>query len=259
MDPARHFYDPSQFGMGKDNKLRLNQDGARNLLGLYQCMGGEPMMEEIWDVNGHLLVNCRLPIISQRNGAVVAWGLGTCSTKETKYAYRWVGQKYVPDHYDKRSLKTRAGQYGDLYRIDNDDLADQYHTVRHMARKRAEVNGVLELPCVTEIFAPEVADDEKGGPQDDGYQIAIDNIFAWYNSIAGRDRKIALQKMFGLAEPRQLRNADLETVEHWLATIQEYQDAGINWKSPRLIAELEQLIGKRGEQAKEDLFGKKGE
>ena len=249
MDPTRHFYNPKELGMG-DDRLRLNQDGARNLLGLYEVYAGEPVIKEALDEDGHVTVDVRLPLVSHATGNVVGWGTGLCTTRESKYAYRWVGAKYVPTHLDKRTLRSREGRYGTMFRIPNEDLADQYHTVRQMARKRAEVAAVMELPGVTEIFAPE-DEREEDVRRDRGAMLGV--VSKVFNHIPSTVREKATTKLFGI-KPGELSKASDADLERYASTLMDFEAAGIDWKSGTLLDDLAKVIDDRGEKAKDELF-----
>jgi hypothetical protein len=96
-------------------------------------------------------------LISNRTGAIAAYGDGTCSTRESKYAYRWVWPNEVPAHVKKEVLERKewegtGGAKRVKYKLPNEDLADQYNTVLKMSAKRAIVDAALKLPLVSEIF-----------------------------------------------------------------------------------------------------------
>src|SRR5437660_2987342 len=58
-------------------------------------------------------VECRL---YGRNG-FVGDGIGSCNTRETRYAFRWVYENQVPASLDKSKLATRSGFGKTQYRI----------------------------------------------------------------------------------------------------------------------------------------------
>ena len=250
MDPQRHFYDPKALGMGGESKLRLNQDGARNLRGLYEVFAGEPLIDET-ETAGHLDVKVKIPLVNHGTGQVVAWGIGFCSTRESKYAYRWVGERYIPPGINKRELRSRTGQYGTSYRLPNDDLADQYHTVRMMARKRAEVAATMELPGVTELFA--TAEDADEDAQE-AKEAVLNAIRAHVGAMPAKHRDAVLQKLFGIVRA-DIAKASMTDLERYAHALDAFTQAGIDWKSETLLEDLTTQIGEVGGKAKEELFG----
>lgn len=252
MDAKRHAYDPSALGMGGDGKLRLNQDGARNLRGLYGVRGGEPLVEESWE-GLHLDVRVKVPLISMNTGETLYWGIGFCSTRESKYAFRWMGDKFLPPDYDKRTGKWRQSSRGNWreYQVPNEHLADQYHTVRQMAKKRAYHDATMELPGVTELFVPESEADEETVAHRAALLKAMKQ-FA--GAIASKDRDAVLRKLFGLSVA-DIPAQDTATLERYVQTCEEFRAAGLNLRSPTLLDDLRALIGERGQQAASELFG----
>jgi len=112
-------------------------------------------------------------------------GMGSCSTRESKYAYR-KGQRFCPRCRNAAIIRGReeygggwlcfakAGGCGAKFairdpaitgqsveRIANIDIADSYNTVRKMACKRAHVAAILLVTCASEIFTQDVEDEQE--------------------------------------------------------------------------------------------------
>ena len=66
-------------------------------------------------------------------------GVGSCSTMETKFRYRWQG-----------------GQ-----RVEFDNPADYYNTVLKMAKKRAHVDAILTATAASDCFTQDVEDTQR--------------------------------------------------------------------------------------------------
>lgn len=172
----------SETGGPRDDKPALTQDGSYNLMGLFKCVPGSAINQIIRHSDGHLTVTSEVPIYNQE-GALVATGNGSCTTRESKYAYR-KGERSCPDcggafinkskFPPKSNPQAAPGWYcyakiggcGAEFeakdariteqvvgRVENPDLADLENTVLKMAVKRATVAGVRKLPLVSEIFA----------------------------------------------------------------------------------------------------------
>jgi hypothetical protein len=157
MDPDRHFYRISE-----SDKPALSQDGSRMLCGLYEVHAGETRFDEQYDAGGHYRVRATVTLMSNATGSPVAQGSGTCSTQESKYAYRWVFDRDVPRDLSKAELRKRQTRGGGwMYRIPNPDLADVYNTVLKMAEKRAHTAATLRLPYAAEVFAEAPEDEES--------------------------------------------------------------------------------------------------
>lgn len=89
-------------------------------------------------------------IISRESGKIVTTGVGACSTRETKYKYRWDSHPeklgYSPEEI--KTLKTKdMGNYT-LYRIKNPEYGELANTILTIASKRAEVDAAKSLPGV---------------------------------------------------------------------------------------------------------------
>lgn len=95
------------------------------------------------------------------NGVPVASGVGSCSSDEKRYKYRWINEDDLRKVYgfedeDLQKLKSR-GQGGrrQLY-VKNPEILDLDNTLLKMAAKRAEVDATLMLPGVSSIFTQDV-------------------------------------------------------------------------------------------------------
>jgi hypothetical protein len=98
-------------------------------------------------------------IIHNESGKIVGSGMGTCSTREAKYGYRWVidpkkfgyAEEVIPD----LRFRPKYGTQGEIeYRIENPDAGDLIHTLLVQACKRAEVDAAKSLPGVVSTLKP---------------------------------------------------------------------------------------------------------
>ncbi len=89
-------------------------------------------------------------LVNRASGQVVGSGIGSASTRETKYKYRWVRDPenygYTPE--EVKSLKTRVSDAGVLSRITNPEYGELVNTIDKMAAKRADVDAAQSLPGV---------------------------------------------------------------------------------------------------------------
>ena len=109
----------------------------------------------------HIAVRVVADVVRWDTGEIVASGIGAASTREVKYAYRWVfeGDPALKG-LDKDDLKTRVLNYGDnkgktQWRAPNPDLGDLENTILKMGFKRSKVDGVQALPGVAGLFKTE--------------------------------------------------------------------------------------------------------
>ena len=159
MKPGHHYY---TFKDG--DRPALTQEGAHNLCSIFKAIIGPPAIEKDYHEDGHLTVTAHVEVFNQA-GERVAAGDGICSTRESKYAYRWAWDNEVGG-MDVSGLKKQSGSKNGRtwtkYQIPNPDLADLYNTVLKMAVKRAKVAAVRQMPLVSELFVDDLeGDDDK--------------------------------------------------------------------------------------------------
>ena len=185
MQDGHHFYRlPGQ----EERKPALSKEGAYNLCSLFKVVPYPDPPEERFSPDGHYSVKYRVKLIN-RAGEVVAIGDGSCSTRESRYAYRQASRK-CPE-CEKEAIIRGKAEYGGGWlcfkkrdgcgakfqdgeplietqivgRVPNEDLADQENTVLKMADKRATVNATLKLPLVSEIFTQDIEEQMEAGQQ----------------------------------------------------------------------------------------------
>lgn len=133
------------------------------------------------DKYGHKTYEICMHIIN-KDGIKVATGLGTCSTLESKYKYRsQLTDRTVPSEYwnerDKALLggpqyspKKVKGKWLIAERVEHDNPADYYNTVKKMAKKRAMADGILTATCSSDLFTQDLEDLNANFQQYDGVQ-----------------------------------------------------------------------------------------
>lgn len=98
----------------------------------------------------------RCVLTSRRDGSYVGDGIGSCNSREDRYAWRWV--KYAPAGVAKEHLVTKTGKYGTQYRTPNPDLYSLVNTIEKMACKRAFVHAVIGATRSSGVFTQDVED-----------------------------------------------------------------------------------------------------
>jgi len=147
----------------------------------------------------HLEVVVTCTLYHSPTGARLGSGIGSCSTKEGRYAYR-KGERACPSCGKSTIIKGKAeygggwlcfakkggcgAKFGDkdtaitsqqTGRVANPDIPDLYNTVRKMACKRAHVAACLFVTGGSELFTQDIEedagarDDGPHSPHDDGY------------------------------------------------------------------------------------------
>lgn len=166
---------------GTKAKPTLLKPGAEKLCLLFRLDPEYELIERQYD-GDHLTITARCVLFHAPSGQRRGSGLGSCSTRESKYAYR-KGERKCPKCGAATVRKSRddakEGWYcwkkiegcgatfkrGDADiekqetgRIANPDLADTYNTVLKMATKRALVAAVLNVTAASDIFTQDLED-----------------------------------------------------------------------------------------------------
>lgn len=172
---------------GCGDKPVLLKAGAEKLCMTFRL---DPEYEIITERDGdNLSITSKCTLHYIPNGARMGSGMGSCSSRESKYFYRSAVRK-CPACGAEAIIKGKAEygggwlcygkkggcgakfQDGDaaidgqkMGRVPNEDLADQYNTVLKMSNKRSLVAAVLNVTAASDIFDQDLDDDLDG---DDG-------------------------------------------------------------------------------------------
>lgn len=124
---------------GTKGKPSLLQPGAEKIAYMFKLVPSYTVERTDFG-GGHREYQVTCTLASRAGGEVMGYGLGTCSTLESKYRYRskWVN--------------------GSKQRYDNPDIADVWNTVLKMAKKRAFVDAVKSTTAASDIFTQDVED-----------------------------------------------------------------------------------------------------
>jgi hypothetical protein len=131
---------------------------------------------------GHLTVKSVCTLWHIPTGQRFGSGEASCSTRESKYAYRQAGRK-CPVCGKEAIIRGKAEWGGgwlcfkkregcgakfkegdtaiesqETGRVANEDLADSYNTVLKMANKRALVAGILNVTAASDVFTQDLED-----------------------------------------------------------------------------------------------------
>lgn len=165
-------------GTGDKAKPTLLKPGAEKLCLLFRLDPEYEIMEQIRD-GEHLTIMVRCVLFHSPTGQRRGSGLGSCSTRESKYAYR-KGDRKCPK-CDKETIRKSkdSGWYcwrkldgcgatfrdGDQSiegqatgRVANPDVPDTYNTVLKMGTKRALIAAVLNVTAASDIFTQDLED-----------------------------------------------------------------------------------------------------
>lgn len=160
-------------------KPTLLKPGAEKL-GLTFRLAPE-FIEQVFDMgNDHREYRYKCSLRHIVTGVVVGEGVGSCSTKETKY--RWRQQKQKCPACGMETIIKGKEEYGggwlcwkkqggcgakftdedkaiteqSVGRIENPDIADVYNTVQKMGKKRAHVDAMLTATAASDIFTQDL-------------------------------------------------------------------------------------------------------
>jgi len=109
------------------------------------------------------------------DGTYVGMGVGNCSTMETKYRYRSenTGRPVPREYWDSRdklllggpnyTASKKDGEWVICERVDHDNPADYYNTVKKMATKRAYVHAIIQATAASDIFTQDIEDMAANG------------------------------------------------------------------------------------------------
>lgn len=135
-------------------KPTLLKPGAEKILMLLGLTSEYEIIDKVEDWEKGIFAYSVRCILS-KDDTKITEGLGNCNSKEDKYRYRWVYESDIPVGLDKENLK--KNNYG-KYRIENDEIFSQVNTLLKMAKKRAQIDAVLTVASLSEIFTQDVED-----------------------------------------------------------------------------------------------------
>lgn len=172
-------------------KPTLLQPGAQKLTTLFQL---DPQYEITTEYDGqHYTVTSRCILYDIQTGRRVGSGMGLCTTKETRYAFR-NAKRTCPTCHKETIIKGKA-EYGggwlcwkkdgrsdgcgakfkdddqsissqEAGKVANENPADQYNTAVKMGNKRSLIAAVLVVTAASAIFTQDLEDmvDQPGQP-----------------------------------------------------------------------------------------------
>ena len=172
-------------GTGNDKKVLL-KSGAEKIGTMFN-LAPKISKEEIVELGeGHREYRITVGLWHYPTGMFVGEGVGSCSTKETKYRYRNVSDFEVTDQAipndakEKKQYYRALGfgmkkvegrwvwvKYGDEQKSENPDIADVWNTVYKMAEKRAKVNATLSATGASDFFTQDLEENQGNGPRGD--------------------------------------------------------------------------------------------
>ena len=167
-------------------KPSLLKPGAEKINFMFRIGIGEMEVFRTDMEKGHREITIKTPMIHIPTGKVIAYGVGSCSTMETKYRYRNEARKCPQCGLETiiKGKKDYGGGWlcfkklggcgakfpdGDkiiedqhVGKVENADIADLYNTVLKMAAKRSYVDGTIKASAASDFFTQDVEDTVQG-------------------------------------------------------------------------------------------------
>lgn len=165
------------------NKPTLLKPGAEKLNLVFRF---DPQYDSVDRYDGdHLTVKSKCTLFHIPTGMRIGSGEGSCSTKESKYAFR--NAQIVCPQCGKETVIKGKEEFGGGYlcwnkkggcgakfqdgefdgqaigKVANDNLADQYNTVLKMSNKRSLIAAVLNATAASDIFTQDLEDMADNG------------------------------------------------------------------------------------------------
>ena len=151
---------------GVKNKI-LMQPGAQKLGLAFQLR--PEYHESVQDHgSGHRTYDFKVVLIHRGSGQPVGEGVGSCSTLESKYRYRWdsTGRVVPQEYWEARDPEILGGpqfkprkvqnRWQVFQQVEHPDPADYYNTCRKMAKKRAYVDAMITATACSHLFTQDL-------------------------------------------------------------------------------------------------------
>jgi hypothetical protein len=146
-------------------KPTLYKPGAEKLAEVYGLGWRFEDVEIVQDwEKGFFFYRKKCVLFSRRDGMVICEGVGSCNSREDKYAWRWYFENELPTGIDKKSLHSerknskKTGKPYTRYRMPNPDVYSLVNTIEKMAAKRALVDAVKGATRSSDLFTQDIED-----------------------------------------------------------------------------------------------------
>jgi predicted small secreted protein len=216
---------------------------------------------EIYD-GDNLTVKSKCTLFYIPTGTRMGSGEGSCSTKESKYAYRKAGRTCPTCGKEDTVIKGKE-EYGGGWlcfkkkdgcgakfvdndpaivnqvtgRIPNEDIPDQYNTILKMANKRSLIAAVLNVTAASDIFTQDIEDftnnPEPEKPAKEEFKSAVPIEDAFYQMTPEEEKQVLNQ---GKTEPSGLFNKD--TKESKVIILAQLQNKRLSEYAPEIIKDI---------------------
>jgi len=146
------------------DKPTLLKPGAEKLCEMYGLAPVVTVTHRIEDWEKPFFhYECRCELLSKRTGNIVAVGVGSCNSRERRYADRWVFASEIPagidrDGLQRREFTGRDGKRYVKYLWHNEDIYTLVNTILKMAKKRALIDATLSATRSSGMFTQDIED-----------------------------------------------------------------------------------------------------
>lgn len=146
---------------GCGDKPTLLKPGAEKILMAMGITATYELIEHTEKFEGLGFFAYTVKCILNKNGIKITEGLGHANSKEKKWAYEYVYEKDLPDGANKDLLKKKKinSESGTFYKYEVEaDANSKANTILKMAKKRAQIDAVLSVASLSEIFTQDFDD-----------------------------------------------------------------------------------------------------
>lgn len=146
---------------GCGDKPTLLKPGAEKILMALGITSSYELIEHTENFDGRGFFAYTVKCVLFLNGAKITEGLGHANSKEKKWASEFVYEKDLPQGTDKELLKKKSfkGENGTFYKYEVEaDANSKANTILKMAKKRAQIDAVLTVASLSEIFTQDFDD-----------------------------------------------------------------------------------------------------
>lgn len=146
---------------GCGDKPTLLKPGAEKILMALGITSSYELIEHTETFEGKGFFAYTVKCILFKNGSKITEGLGHANSKEKKWALEFVYEKDLPQGSDKDLLKKKKFETskGTFYKYEVEaDANSKANTILKMAKKRAQIDAVLTVASLSEIFTQDFDD-----------------------------------------------------------------------------------------------------
>lgn len=145
------------------DKPTLFQPGAQKLCEIYSLTAEYEDLDAVQDWERPFFYYRKRCVLKRRGGGFAGMGIGSCNSREDRYAWRWVYDNQLPKGVDVSTLKAKEynGRNGSTYtkfRLPNEDIYSLVNTIEKMSCKRSLIHAVLGVTRTSNLFHQDLED-----------------------------------------------------------------------------------------------------